>query len=302
MTDYVVETVNLCRDFGDVHAVNDVSMRVSKGTILAVLGPNGAGKTTLMRLLMGLLEPTAGQGLILGDPLRRQATPSRVAYMGDGHEPPRWATPAMLEALQVAASPRFSRPFFRRLLSERELSPSWRYGELSKGQKRWVLAAAAFASGADLLLLDEPADGMDPAARRSMYDYLRKYANQAEASALVTTHIIGDIERVADEVAIIDRGRLVLHASVEDLREQVRHVELSGQGELPDLPDAVRVLGAQRLGNSCLAWLRCQGVDDGQLQGLLGPRASLRNATLEEIYMAIVETGGARELAATREA
>jgi len=297
MNTFAAQTDGLTRDFGHLRALNQLSIEVAAGRVLALLGPNGAGKTTFLKLLMGLLEPTDGQALVLGAPARNQPAEvcGRTACLGDGYDPPGWATLRALEDLQADASPRFDGTLFRALCSERELPPQRHFGSLSKGQKRWVLAGLAFAARAELLLMDEPADGLDPAARRDLYDYLRDHVTDTGATAIVTTHIIGDIERVADDVAIIDRGKLVLHAPLEELREEVRQVEISNADALPDLGPGVTVLGGTQSGDTAIGWVTYRDGDEAELRQRVGAHAVIRTVGLETLYLAVAEHGGAVE-------
>lgn len=291
MSEIVIRTEDLTRDFGRVRAVSGVSLKVPRGRILALLGPNGAGKTTLIRLLLGLIEPTQGRSLVLDHDPRRESSAlcGRVASVTDGHEAPKWATLRDMVSLQQGASGQFDRAMADGLLEQHGLPMSKRYGTLSKGQRRWALASLALASGADVLLLDEPADGLDPAVRRRLYEQLRAYVNDRDASILVTTHIIGDIERVADDVAVIANGKLVMHASLEDIREHVREVELPDTRSVPEFENGVRLLGRKLIDTTMLAWVICDGVDDEGLARMAGGRAQVRTCTLETVYLAICE-------------
>jgi len=292
MNEPAIKTENLSRDFGRKRALDGFSIEVPPGRIVALLGPNGAGKTTLLRVLMGLIEPTEGGAWVLGAPSRAQPAEvaARIANMGDGHDPPGWATLWTLENLQAGASRRFDGPGFRRFCAERGLKSGARFGTLSKGQKRWVLAGLALAADAELILMDEPADGLDPAARRDLYDRLRDAATNNEAAAMVSTHIINDIERVADDVAIIDDGRLVLYAALEDLREQIRQVEIPDAEGPVDLGPDVTLLGSIRRGDVFIGWARLDSLDvltDEQLRRRTGPDATVRPVNLETIYLAV---------------
>jgi len=291
MSDPVIEARNLTRDFGRLRALDWLSLQVWPGHVLALLGPNGAGKSTFLRLVQGLLAPTAGQVRLLGRPSRRLPADlcRRVACVGQDQDPPPWATLRQLLALQAGASPRFDRPLAEDLCRRGGLSLGRSFGSLSKGQRRWVLAVLALAAGAEVLLLDEPAEGLDPAARRDLYDRVRDCVNERDAAAVVATHVIGDIERVADDVAIIHRGHLVLHAPLEELREQVRQVALPNTEALPDLAAGVSLLGSIRLGQTLVAWVRCNGLSDDELHRRAGPRARVRTVGLERLYLTIAE-------------
>ena len=291
MSDHSVQTTDLGRDFGEVKALDGFTMAVPEGTILTLLGPNGAGKTTLLRILMGLIEPTRGEALVLGAPARSQPADiaGHVAYVGDRCEPANWVSPAMLESLQMSASRTFDGALFRDYCKQRDISPKRPYGSLSKGQRRWVLTSLALACRPRLILLDEPADGLDPSARKALYDAIREHVNENDATAIVTTHIIGDVQRVADEVAIIGDGRLILHAPLEDLRDQVRQVEIPAGSAAPDVSEVASLLGCVQLGTTSVVWIKRDGLDDDQIRRHLGADVTIRHVGLEPLYLAIAE-------------
>lgn len=219
----VISTTDLSRDFAGKVALEDVSLNVPAGRVVALLGPNGAGKSTLLKILAGVLAPASGS----------YSTPKQTVALLDTHEPPQNATPNDLFALQTAATPGFNRDLALQLLEDR-FSPNVAYRSLSKGQKRLLLAAATLASGANAILLDEPADGLDANGRRALFGQIRDVANETNAALIVATHIIEDVERVADDVAILTKSKLALCSPLEDLREQVREIELQPGFELPD--------------------------------------------------------------------
>jgi len=284
-----IETDRLSRQFGRLWALRDVTLTVPPGRVVALLGPNGAGKTTLLRLLLGLLEPTSGTSKVLGAPSRSlpAEVSCRIASIVDGHEPPRWATLKGLMDLQASAAPEFDRDLARHFVVDRGMSPKDRYGALSKGQKRWALTGIALAGNADVLLLDEPADGLDPAAREEFYGRLRDHATEREAAVLVATHIIGDIERVADDVALIDRGGIILSASLEDLRERVREVELPADVAIADLGEGIDVIAGKSDSDGRVVWLRCDKPVDDSLRKRLGDQALIRTVGLESLYLVL---------------
>ena len=291
MTDPILKADHLIRYFGDKIAVRGLSLNVEQGRILALLGPNGAGKTTLLRLALGLLEPSAGRIQVLGRNARDldTATCRRIASVGEGDDPPRWATLRQMMSLHAAAYPRFDRTAAEYLFEQHSLDIAQRFSTLSKGQRRWASCALALASHADLLLLDEPADGLDPAARIRLYEHLRAYVTEHDATVVVTTHILSDIERVADDIAIIDRGHVVLHAGLEDIRETVREIEIPDTRVAPAFGESVRLLGRRLIEETLIAWVVCDGVDDDELRRLTDFRARVRPCSLESVYLAITE-------------
>jgi len=271
--------------------VDGVSLRVESGNVLALLGPNGAGKTTLLRLLMGLLEPSEGKVMVLGADSRQMpaALESHRIGVGEGLVPPGWATLNNIVGLQEGASPRFRREAIERLCGESELSLRSTFGSLSKGQRAWFLSGLAITSGAKVLLMDEPAEGVDTGNRRKLYDLLRDHVNEQDATAIVATHIINDIERVADEVAFMKHGQLILQASLEDLRAEVRELEFPGTVELPVPGNGVQLLGRRHEGGTTRLWIRF-AEGDGEPPGHdFGEEVSIRTVGLESLYLAVTE-------------
>jgi ABC-2 type transport system ATP-binding protein len=294
MNDRVIETRGLGRRFGIVYALDAVDLEIEKDTIVSLLGPNGAGKTTLMRLLMGLLAPSSGEARIFDVPCRSLTDEHtrRIGYMGDSSAPPGWASIGQLIDLKASVCSQFDHAAMNGFMAKHRLNPERAYGALSKGQKKWVQAGILLAACPDLILMDEPAEGLDPLARRALYDHLRDYVTDHQATALVTTHVIGDIERVADDVAIINRGQLALHASLEDLREQVREIKLPGSETIPEPLEAMEILRQQSTDTGHLLWVRCtNGVTDLQQYAWFA-RAKIRSVSLETLYFAITTPDG----------
>lgn len=290
MCESVIKTQDLGRSFGPVKALDGVNLQIERGTIVALLGPNGAGKTTFLRLLMGLLDPTRGQAWILGSDTQAlsEDVVHQLGYMGDSSAPPSWATLEQLAELKEAISPQFNRQLLQTNLGSHGLSSAFtRYGSLSKGQKKWVQASIVLAARPRVLLMDEPAEGLDPAARRELYDQIRDYVNETAATVIVTTHVINDIERVADDVAILRKGHLRLHAPLETLREQVRECE-SPAGEAVAFPDSAEVLRQTVQDETQLTWIRDHHENLRDLEQ--SSQMICRPVGLETLYLALTET------------
>jgi len=179
--------------------------------------------------------------------------------------------------------------YFAQSMKKRDLNLSKTYGSLSKGQKKWVRASLVLAGMPDVLLLDEPAEGLDPSARKDLYDQLRDYANDSEATAIVATHIIGDIERIADDVAIINHGRLITYADLEDLRDQVREVQLGEMETLPELGAEIEVLGGKNSDGARIIWIKCPEDAQQRLEHALGEKVAMWTVSLETFYLALTE-------------
>jgi ABC-2 type transport system ATP-binding protein len=284
----MIEIENLTRNFGGREALVGVSLTISPGQLVAVVGPNGSGKTTLFRLLLGLIDPTAGSMRLWGKPPAGQPANvfSRIGAVLDNHVPLRGTRIKSLLSLKAAAAPAFDESWCRALLDELPgVTPARRFGELSKGQKQWVLSAVALASRAELLILDEPGDGLDTAARRKLFALLRSAVDDRGATVLVASHVLTDLERVADRLVVLNRGAVRLEAELEDLRQEVREIEF--EGGLPDLGTgaAVELLAARNLSEGTLAWIRRH--DWQTLPPPWPGERSRRPVGLEELYLAL---------------
>jgi ABC-2 type transport system ATP-binding protein len=215
----LVEIVGLTKAYDAKHiAVNNISLKLPRGRIIGLLGPNGSGKTTLIKLLNGLLTPTQGSIRINGCEVGEQ-TKAHVAYLPDrtylsGNR-------KISEILDFFCDfyADFSKEKALEMLKSLNIEPSVKLKTLSKGNREKVQLILVMSRNADLYVLDEPIAGVDPAAR----DYiLRTIINNynPEATVIISTHLIGDIEQVLDEVIFMRYGHLVLYTSVDNIREQ----------------------------------------------------------------------------------
>ena len=218
MTDVLLECKNLCKTYGHKSALNGISLQLQPGKIIGLLGPNGSGKTTFLKLINGLLTPSAGSLLINGKPPGRESK-AIVAYLPE--------RTYLNDSMKVREALRFFADFYRdfdlqraeEVLRNLNIETTARLKTLSKGTKEKVQLILVMSRQARLYCLDEPIAGVDPAAR----DYiLRTIINNynPEASVLISTHLITDIEQVLDEVIFIREGELLLHKTVDDIRFQ----------------------------------------------------------------------------------
>jgi ABC-2 type transport system ATP-binding protein len=285
----IVVGKGLTRKFGAKRAIDELDLQLDAGVLVGLVGPNGAGKTTLLNLLLGLIEPTAGRVDVLGHPAR--ALPAKIACrvvgVGDRHEPPPWVCLIDVVRLQAEASPHFDDAFAQRLLMDRRFAMAAQFGSFSKGQRRWALAVCAIASCPALLLLDEPADGLDPEARRELYDHLRTLVNQHGTTVIVASHIMADLERVADDVVILLDGRVRLHDSFEALRDEVREVEIPAGTPHPAWLDGCDVLAEFTDAAGRRLWVRQVGDAETALPDHGSTGLSVRRANLESLYLAV---------------
>lgn len=215
----LVQISNLSKTYDKkIMAVSKLNLTLPKGKIIGLLGPNGSGKTTLIKMLTGLLKPTEGSILIHGEPVGPN-TKAKVAYLPDRTYLSGNGTISDILSYFSDFYADFSKARAMEMLSSLGIEASAKMKTLSKGNREKVQLILVMSRNADLYVLDEPIAGVDPAAR----DYiLRTIINNynPEATVLISTHLIGDVEQVLDEVVFMRYGHLVLHATVDSIREE----------------------------------------------------------------------------------
>ena len=217
-----METCLECRDlskrFGSVQALDGVTLSIAPGRVVGLLGPNGSGKTTLIKLATGLLTPTSGEVRICGA-LPGKETKAVVSYLPDRPCLPEWMSADELMDYFADFFEDFDRARAADMMARLRLNPHMKYGQMSKGTREKVQLILVMSRRARLYLLDEPIGGVDPATRDYILDtIIRNY--DENASVLISTHLISDVENVLDDVIFLREGRVTLQASVDDIRAQ----------------------------------------------------------------------------------
>ena len=214
----VVNCRSLTKRYGDVVAVDRVSFSLEPGTVTGFLGPNGAGKTTTLRMLLGLAEPTAGEALVFGSRYRELKHPTRqvgaVLESSDYH--PSRSGRNHLRCLAIAAELPLSRVEEVLELVELTGAAGKRLRTYSLGMRQRLGVAAALLGEPELLILDEPANGLDPAGVRWLRTFLQTLAAKGR-TVLVSSHLLAEVAQTVDQVVIIDRGRLLVSGSLDEL-------------------------------------------------------------------------------------
>jgi ABC-2 type transport system ATP-binding protein len=226
-SEYAIETTGLTKVYRtrwkrrEIKAVNDISLRVPRGTIFGLLGPNGAGKTTFVKMLLSAVHPTAGNALIFGRDAREPAARLAVGYLPENHRFPTYFTGAgMLDFYAALSGVESSRR--KKLIPEMlELVglAEWgavRLGKYSKGMLQRLGLAQALIHSPTLLVLDEPTDGVDPVGRRQIRDILTRFEQQG-VTVFINSHLLAEVEAFCREVAILDKGKVALSGTVTDL-------------------------------------------------------------------------------------
>ena len=213
-----IEINQLTKEFGTLTALDSVSMELREGQIVGLLGPNGSGKTTLIKLMTGLLTPTAGTVLINGHEPGIE-TKKAVAYLPDRNALPEYMTTTQLMDMYQDFFADFNRSKAEKMIDDLGLDKNQRMKKMSKGTKEKLQLCLVMARDADVYLLDEPIGGVDPATRDYILRTIISNYNE-DAVVIISTHLIADIESVLDDVVFIKEGRIVLHASADEIREE----------------------------------------------------------------------------------
>jgi ABC-2 type transport system ATP-binding protein len=222
----VLRVRHLTKRYGQVVAVDGLTFTLRPGTITGFLGPNGAGKTTTLRLVLGLAEPTAGTALVFGRPYRDLAVPSRRvgAVLESSDFDPGRSGRNHLRALALAAQIGFDRVEEVLTLVELTVAATRPVRTYSLGMRQRLGLAGALLGDPELLVLDEPANGLDPAGVHWLRGFLRRFA-QAGRTVLISSHVLAEVAQTVDSVLILSRGRLVAERRIDELPDAARALE-----------------------------------------------------------------------------
>jgi len=242
MNTTVIETKNLTKYYGKRLALDHLSIKIPRGSICGFLGRNGAGKTTAIKLMLGLLSPTAGSSHLLSCD-SQALTPgirARVGYVTEGHRLFRWMTIKGLEKFQRPFFPyQWNSDFFAEMIDYFGLSRKQKIKHLSNGQRAQVSLALTLAPNPELLIMDDPTLGVDAAIRRQFLEGMIQLIMKQGRTVLFSSHILGDVERVCDRILVLDGGMLRADCSLEQFRQSIKKVKLAFAGMPPqdiDIP------------------------------------------------------------------
>ena len=284
--------------YGDTRALDTVSLDVPPGSIFALLGRNGAGKTTALRCLLGFERPTRGRALLLGHDAAALPPPvrERVGYVAEGQRLPAWMRVRQVVSFQRAAFRSFDPDLCAAHLKRLGLPQKRRVRDLSRGMRAQLALALALSQRPELLVLDDPAMGRDAVVRREFLEVMIELVQEEGRTVLFTSHILADVERVADRVAILDRGVLRVDAPVDVLKARVRRVHAFFEADAPEAPAVDGLVRARRRRNELvLTVVGGNGAAEDACRGLGARTVEAEALSLEDLFIDYTAEGAAVE-------
>jgi ABC-2 type transport system ATP-binding protein len=287
---FVIETVELRKTYDGVEALRGLNLQVPAGSIFGFLGRNGAGKTTAMKVLVGMARPTSGDarvfGLRPGSPDEGVDIRRRAAFVSEDK--------SLYDAMNVDAMIRFTASFFprwradleQRYLRTFELPRRAAVKTLSRGMRTKLALLLALCRGAELLVLDEPSSGLDPAITEQVLQALIAHVAGEGMTVFFSSHQIADVDQIADHIAIIDRGRVVVSGALDDLRRDFRRLRLVFDSDAPDAPFRAPGIAHVRRAGRVLTLLTTAGTEQvvDEARALAPASMDILPVTLKEIF------------------
>lgn len=298
---YAVDIQGLSKSYGSHVGCRAIELKVPHGHVFGLLGPNGAGKSTLVKVLVGLLYPTAGRAWLLGHPLGDVSVRRRLGYLPENFRYHDWLTGMELLCFHAALCG-IPAPWRRRRAEEvldlvgLSTHEKARIRTYSKGMQQRIGVACALIGNPDLVFLDEPTSALDPLGRRDMRELIVRLREQGK-TVFLNSHLLGEVEAVCETVAIIHRGEVVAQGNLDDLLGPTMEVEMEIEHLTPELEQALRNASAGYAQNGSRLVLKVRTRDDipHLAQTVVGGGGRLlalipRQRSLEDVFIEVVKS------------
>ena len=283
----MLELRNITKTFGKFKALDDLSMTVPQGSVYGLVGPNGAGKSTAIRHMTGVYRPDQGQITVNGQPVyENPVVKETIGYIPDEIFFFPSATLEDMRKFYKGIYPRFDDALFDRLYEVFQLPQKGQIRRFSKGMQKQAAFHLAICTRPDLLILDEPVDGLDPVMRRQVWSLLLSDVAQRETTVLISSHNLRELEDICDHVGIMDHGKMLLERSLADMQGNTVKLQLVGEA-----PDGLEILHEAASGR--LKTLVVRGTSEevtAKVQAVNPAYFDVLPLSLEEIF--IYEMGG----------
>lgn len=292
---YAIETSDLTKRYGHQTAVDSLNLKVPAGSVFAFLGRNGAGKTTTIQMLMDLLPRTSGSAKLLGlDSVKKsRQIKSRIGYVADGQQMYDWMKVDEIIWFCKGFYPDWDDALAEEHKTRLGLDGKKKVRELSRGMKAKLGLLLALAHHPELLILDEPTAGLDVVVRRDFLGEVIEMIQQQGRTVFFSTHIVHEVERVADWVGILDHGHMVWCSPLEELKNGVQRVVLSFSEQPTELSSLPGVLECDQTGRQAVLTVKSSPELLERLRALQPMEMDVQQMSLEDIFVALV--GGSEE-------
>jgi len=291
MTDFIIETNQLCKSYPEKAALRGLDLRVPAGSIFGFLGRNGAGKTTTIKTLMGLLRADSGSAHVFGNSVtdadRSVEIRRRIGFVTEDKELYPYMTVEQIISFTRPLFPKWRRDLERRYLEIFELPLKRKIPDLSKGMRSKLMLLLAISRGADLLILDEPTDGLDPAAIEDVLRELVTIAATSGTTMFFSSHQLAEVDLIADHIGIIDQGKMIVSGPLDDIKASYQRlcVVLPNPMELPvRWEDGIESVRQEGRTISILASRNVDAIEE-QAQSIPGAVVERFPVTLKEIFL-----------------
>jgi ABC-2 type transport system ATP-binding protein len=288
MDEYPVVVENLVKYYEGRCVLDGIDLEVPRGCIYGLLGRNGCGKTTLIRALLGLEPPTRGRTLLLGqDSMHLSAqTHSRIGYVAEGHNLIQNYRVKRLIGLCKDLSVRWNDAFFDHLMETFKLPMDRKIKEMSAGMRAQLNLALAMAVDPELLILDDPTLGLDTVARRQFLEMAIDLIQKENRTILFSSHILGDVERIADRIGIMAAGKLVVDCDLEELKRRVRKLQVLFPSAAPEELYITEIINQRNLGREMVLTVANWNPQKQAILETFGPESCTELAmSLEDIFI-----------------
>lgn len=231
----VLSLKDVRKSFGSLQVLDGLTLAVYPGEVFGFLGRNGAGKSTAIRILMGITRCNSGEINVFGKPLHSDVIGirQRIGYVAQDQNMYPWMTPMVLSRFVKGFYPRWDSSRYQQLMNDFELPPKRRIGTFSGGMKAKLALTLALSTRPELLILDEPTAGMDPVARREFLDLVREQTMRDGATTFFSTHLIDEIEAIADRIGIVESGRTIYDGELDPLRNSIASWSIAMEDYIP---------------------------------------------------------------------
>lgn len=248
---YVIQCINLTHYYGKKLVYENLNINVAEGRILGLLGKNGAGKSTTINILNGFLEPRSGQCLIYGEDTQNLSpeTKRRIGYLIEGHVQYSFMNVHQIEKFYSGFYPHWKRDAYFNLINKLKITPHQKISTMSCGQRAQVALGLILAQDPDLLILDDFSLGLDPGYRRLFIDYMREYAKAEGKTVFLTSHIIQDMERLIDDILIMDYNRVLVQGPVKEFTSRFKEFTFELDRDDVELKDHSLAVNVEHLRN-----------------------------------------------------